>query len=506
MPDNSPAVNPMSTVIRKSSAYLLARDLFTSVLTFLISVYIVRKLSVEGYGVYGTLGTLMDYLVLFSALGLPSIYQRFIPEFHGLRQFAKIKELVGKGASVTLGSLLLFIALVAVFHRPVGTLLKISDFQGYFLLWSPGIVFFLEATLLSTALYSAYLHKYAVISNSVYIAFRFLAIGIFLGLGMDLKGLILGEVVSNLLFFGAQAYYYQTRFAGLHRGAPSGVLEVKRLARYGGFSYFNDMGAKILDASTGLFVISATLGPAAAGIFAFANNTMSLITKAMPDRIFMDIIKPVFFTRYTQTRDSRELEKMFNLLTKLIAFFVFPVTAAIFAMGDKLIIHVFDPKYVSSLSVLWIAAVFTALVAFQFPLGLVVQAVERVEINLMSKIFSVYNIVGDILVVKRYGVVGVAAVTGTAILFKNLFIYWRVRRYITFSIDLAALLKIALNSTVMALAVYFMRPVITSVYLFLAAVLAGGLIYLGVSFLNKSFLDHEREIINKIILKPLFVF
>jgi O-antigen/teichoic acid export membrane protein len=504
--ENTTVEYPLSTLVRKNSMYLLARDLFTSVLTFVISVYIVRKLSIQGYGIYGTLGTLVDYLVLFSALGLPSIYQRFIPEFFSRREAGKVKELVSRGTWLSVASLVMLVALIIVFYRPIGTLLKISGFLGYFLLWSPGVVFYLEASLLSTALYSLFLHKYAVISNSAYIVFRFAAIGIFLTMGLDLKGLILGEVVSYLLFFFAQAYFYQKRYVAAHAEIPRERLDARRMARYGGFSYFNEMGAKILDASTGLFVISAALGPAAAGVFAFANNTMALITKAMPDRVFMDIIKPAFFTRYTQNRDSRELEKMFNLLTKLVAFFVFPVIAAVFAMGDKLVFYIFDPKYLDSMPVLWIIAVFTALSSFQFPLGLVVQAVERVEINLMSKVFSVYNIVGDILVVKRYGVVGVAVVTGSAILFKNLFIYWRVRRHVAFSIDLRSLSKIALNSAVMAVAIYFMRGMITSVYYFFVAVMAGGLVYLGVSFINKSFLEHEREIINKVILKPFFVF
>jgi O-antigen/teichoic acid export membrane protein len=503
---DNPLESSLSTLIRKNSLYLLARDVSTSVLTFVISVYIVRKLSIEGYGIYGTLGTLIDYLVLFSALGVPSIYQRFIPEFFSRREAGKVKELVSRGTRLTLGSLLLAIALVVVLHRPVGALLKIPNFLGYFLLWSPGVIFYLEATLFSTALYSLFLHKYAVVSNSVYILFRFVAIAIFLTFGLDLKGLILGEATSYVIFFAIQGYFYLKRFSGAHSGIHKEKLDTRRMVRYGGLSYFNDVGAKFLDASTGLFVISATLGPAAAGIFAFANNTMSLITKAMPDRIFMDIIKPAFFTRYTQTQDSRELETMFNLLTKLIAFFVFPVTAGIFVIGDKLIVHIFDPKYLGSLHVLWIVAVFTVLVSFQFPLGLVVQAVERVEINLYSKVFSVYNILGDILVVKRYGVVGVAIVTGTAVLFKNLFIYWRVRRRVAFSLDLRSLAKIAVNSGIMAVAVFLMKGMISNIFYFLAVVFAGGLIYLGVSFLNKSFLDHEREIINKIILKPLFVF
>ena len=60
--------------------------------------------------------------------------------------------------------------------------------------------------------------------------------------------------------------------------------------------------------------------------------------------------------------------------------------------------------------------------------GLVLKAVERVEILLQSKMFSVYNLAGDVLVAPVFGITGVAVVTGSAVVFKDLYCYYFARK------------------------------------------------------------------------------
>jgi len=53
-----------------------------------------------------------------------------------------------------------------------------------------------------------------------------------------------------------------------------------------------------------------------------------------------------------------------------------------------------------------------------------VQLFEKVNIVLYSKIFALYNIIADIFFIKMFGLLGAALATGTAILFKNLYIFY----------------------------------------------------------------------------------
>ena len=498
--------NDLNSLVRKNSLYLLSGKLVSPIVTFLVTVYIIRHLSVGEYGIYNVLLGVMAYVGLFSSLGLLNIFQRFIPEFRESGETSHLKRLVSRGLFLRFALSVLLILGILLFSKQAGRLLKIEGYLFYLKIFSLGIVFFIESQLLGLVLTSLFMHKYFVISQVAYTFLRAGMLYYLLASGWALNGLLVGEVAAFGFLLALQAFWYYRKFYRVHDGGAGTKFPLRRLLRYGGFSYFNEMGEQVLDVSTDFFIISSFLGAQMVGLYAFADYVMRLLSRWMPHWLLMDVITPSFFTRYSRTRDVDELNRMFNLVVKFIAFFFFPVVAGIFVLGDKLIVYVFDPKYLDALKVLWVVAGFTALNAFAFPLGLVVQSVERVEIHFFSKIFSVYNLVGDLLVVKPFGIMGVAVVTSSAILFKNLFTYFFVKKYVPFSLELKPLGIIGLNATMMAFIVFFLRGLVVNVVSFFSVVLVGGLIYLLVAYLHKGFTEDERRIVNKILPKPVFVF
>jgi O-antigen/teichoic acid export membrane protein len=448
----------------------------------------------------------MGYIGVFSSFGLPSVFQRYIPEFREQRETSNIKKLVIRGSLWRITLSTVFVLLVILFASQVGRLFKIDNWLNYFKLFSLGIIFSLEGSLLAIALTSLFLHKYFVISNIVYVFTRVGVLYFLLKAGWGIEGLLLGEVAAYGILMMMFAYCYYSKFSRSNTIKNKPPFPMKRLFRYGGFSCFNEIGAQILAVSTDFFVISAFLGPIAVGIYAFANHVINLISRWMPTNLLIEVIRPAFFTRYTQTNDVNELGRMFNFLGKFIAFFLFPLTTGTFVLGDKLIMYVFDSKYLSSLKVLWIMAAFTALCSFEYPLGFVVHSIERVEIMLFSKIFAVYNLVADLLVVKPFGVIGIALATCSAVLFKNLFIYAFTQKYTHLSMDFRGFGIIAINSVLMALLLYPLRRWTVDIRSFILVTLVGLVIYFTVAHFNKGFSAEERRIINKILPRPIFTF
>jgi len=492
--------------IRKNSFYTIVGKLVTPIVTFLTTIYIVRMLSVNDYGVYNVLLAVMGYIGIFSSFGLPSIFQRYIPEFHERREIANLKRLITKGSLLMMTLLAVFILLVILFSGQLGRLFKIDNWPNYFKLFSLGIIFSLEGSLLAIALTSLFLHKYFVISNIVYVFTRAGVLYFLLKAGWGLEGLLLGEVAAYGILMMAFAYCYYSKFSRLNTINSKPSFPMRRLFRYGGFSYLNEMGVMILDVSTDFLVISIFLGPLAVGIYSFANRVSELFSRILPHTLLQEVIRPSFFTKFAQTNNQKDLQKMGNLLVKTIAFCSIPLTFGVFVLGDKTILHVFDPKYISSLKVLWIVATFLTIRAFRFPLGLILQATEKVNIIFYSKIFSVYNLILDLIVVKFWGITGIALVTGSAILFQNLFMYFFVYKYIRLRLCMRPLAIIALNSMMMSLSIFWLRKYIVGFASLIVIAILGVMIYLGIAFLNKAFTHEERSIVNSIIGKPVFVF
>ncbi|MHA1386670.1 MAG: lipopolysaccharide biosynthesis protein, partial [Candidatus Helarchaeota archaeon] len=364
----------------------------------------------------------------------------------------------------------------------------------------------LEANLLNIVLTSLFLHKYFVIYNSIYVFIRTIILFLLLKLGFGLNGLLLGEVICYGLLMIMFFFLYK-RWAQFNKGNNNDeVFPLKRVARYGGFSFFNEVGAQILSVSTDFFIISIFLGPLAVGIYAFANRIMQMLSIWMPHNLLREVIRPAFFIRYTQEKSVKTLERMFNLLTKFSAFFLFPLMVGIFILGDKLIIYIFDPKYISSLKVLWIVALFNAINCFMFPVGLILQSIEKVQINLFSKIFALYNIIGDLLVINNSGVIGIALVTATAVLFKNLFCLLFAHKYTGLAVDFKNIGVIGLNSLLMGILLYPFRKIIVNIISFILVIVIGAIIYLIFAYFNKAFSENERKLLNKILPKAVFVF
>ena len=126
----------LTNLVRKNSLYVLCGKAVTPVITFLITVYLVRRLSVGEYGIYNVMLASMMYIGLFSSLGLLNVFQRYIPEFRERRETSNLKTLVGQGLLWRLVLSGVIIVCVILFSDQIGKLLKIGAYIEYFQIMS----------------------------------------------------------------------------------------------------------------------------------------------------------------------------------------------------------------------------------------------------------------------------------------------------------------------------------------------------------------------------------
>ena len=112
--------------IRKSGLYILAGKLVTPVITFLLTIYIVRHLTVEQYGIYNILFAIMAYMGLFSSMGLVHIFKRFLPEFFEKKQFSLLRKSVNYGLMLRFCMTMLLLGIIVIFASQTGKLLNID--------------------------------------------------------------------------------------------------------------------------------------------------------------------------------------------------------------------------------------------------------------------------------------------------------------------------------------------------------------------------------------------
>lgn len=471
-----------------------------------VTTYVIRSLSVKDYGIYTVLYSLIGYVSVIGSFGIPSVFQRFIPEALQKKEYSLLKKLVLRGLILRLLLSVATVSVILLLHGPIGRLLKLEGFLSYFSIFAWGIVLSLEASLMTSVLHSLFLHKYSVIASTIYSASRGICILVLLQIGWGILGVLCAEVASWGIWIALLGFFYHLKFLRRHPGRAETPLPLWRYCRYGGLSALNEMGSTILDVSTGFFIITAFLGPGAVALYAFADRVIKMFVCCMPHIVLIDVIRPSFFAKYAESGDTKHLSDMFNLLVKIGAFCVFPLAAGIFVLSDKMTAIVFKSEYLPAKPILWVLVAFTAFNVFDTPSALVLQSLERIQINLYSKIFAVCGVAAELLMVQWFGVMGVVLVTCSATLMKNLFLYYYANRYGGVSIDWCGMSAIIVNAGLMALVLWCLRPFAQG---FLSLGLVGSLgvaAYLLFAWLNKAFNYQERGWVNRLIPTPIFVF
>lgn len=471
-----------------------------------ITTFIIRSLSVEEYGIYNVLYSLIGYVSVVASFGIPEVFRRFIPEALKKKEYAVIKGLVVRGFKLRMLLSAVTVGIILFLHGPVGHMLKLENFLDYFSIFAFSIVLALEAGLMTTVLHSLFLHKYSVIASTVYTLFRGGCAFVLLKLGWGIHGVLWAEVASWGFWTLLQWYFYLRKFAARHPSTEKAKLPLRRYVRYGGLSALNELAATPLGVSTDFFIITAFLGPGAVALYAFADRVIKLFLNCMPHLLLVDVIRPAFFTKYAESGSKQHLADMFNLLLKISAFTVFPFVAGMVVLGERMITIVFKPEYLPARYILWTLALFTAINIFFQPTGLVLKSLEQVQVLFYSKFFALYNLVAVLLVVQRFGVMGVVLVSCSAIWMKNVFLFCCMKRHVQFGVDWRGLTRIALNASVMALVILPLRSHVSNFAQLAMLALLGMGVYLLASWVNKGFNPGERGWINRAMPRPVFVF
>lgn len=499
-------MSDLKVAVRRSSLWMVVRILVSLTVGAFVTTYIIRSLSVRDYGIYNVLYSLIGYVSVFASFGIPSVLGRYLPEALQKNNYTLIHTLVVRGLRLRMLFSIVTVGLLFLLHGSIGRLLKIEGFLDYFYVFAFSIIFALEAELMTSVLHALFLHKYSVIASTCHVVIRGVCLVLAILTGHGLMGVLIAELCSWAWWVAIQWSFYHLKFSRLHPAEVDPELSLRRYFRYGVYAAFSKYGGTVLGASTDYFVITAFLGPGAVAFYAFSKRVISLLSNCLPHLVLSDVIAPSFIIKYSRDSDVTILNNMFNFLLKISAFSVFPLAAGLFVLGDKMITIVFKSEYLDARPILLILAGLMVVGIVERPVSLVLQTLEQIQIKLHAKVFAVYNLLLELIVVQYYGVIGVVLVTASANLMTVWYLYYHARKLASLRLDFSGLSSIVINSLLMAVVVCPFRQYATGFLSLGIIVLLGVVAYLIFSWLNKSFNEHEREWINSVSPWPVFVF
>jgi O-antigen/teichoic acid export membrane protein len=147
---------------------------------------------------------------------------------------------------------------------------------------------------------------------------------------------------------------------------------------------------------------------------------------------------------------------------------------------------------------------FSLFIVLEMPSDLVLQAIEKVQAQMYAQIFAVYNVVSAIILMKLYGVTGVAYATGSALMLKCLFLCYMVYKYTNIKPKLWPITKVMMNTVITGVVVYFVGTRGTNISTFSFAVGSGLATYGVLFFINNPLGDYEKNKLNQYMGRKLF--
>lgn len=404
----------------------------SQVSTVLGYVILVRAMSKGDFGVLNLLYSFIPLVGTAASLGLEQTLRRYQPEYLRLGSVGASAWLVRRIAALRFGTNLLVLGCVLLAWNRVAPYFDLGPYKLQFEFFCVLILLHFQSQILQLTLAGHMLHRFSVGSVALLSFGKLIWYSVLALAGaLTLRTAIYADTLAYIVIYAYLRFMY-------HRQCSAAVAEQalayrpsaderRRLLKYGLFNNFNDAGTLFLDSRIDNFFIAAFMNPVAVGVYSFYMRLNEMVLNVLPGRLFDNIIQPMFFAVKPAEADTR-LPQYFSFLLNANLLVLWPVVAFSIAYHAEIVHVVFGGKFIEQSWLLPMILGFAIINTFATPVALVAQYEEKPHIQLLSKVFAIYNVIALLVLIPRLGLYGAALGIGSAQILKNLFVWWHVRR------------------------------------------------------------------------------
>jgi O-antigen/teichoic acid export membrane protein len=418
---------------RRSLYHTVRFRAVSQIATVLSYVVLVRGMKEHAFGIYNLFYSFIPVITTLASFGLEQTLRRFQPEYLRTDKPQASAWLVRTVAGARFAATVLMLAIILLAWNLIAKRLDLVGYRMDFAIFGVLVILFLQSIILQLSLASHMMHQYSVGSvaaTSVGKLLTYLAITIFGTL--TLRAAILADIAAYGLGYIllAVAHWRLGRNVPPASGFHLEASERKRLSRYAVFNHLNDASSLLVYGQTDNFFIGAMLSPVAVAAYAFYAKLTEMINNLIPQKLFDNVIQPMFFAVPAAESDTR-LSRYFTLLIDLNLALQLPVIAFVIVYHRELVQVFFAGKYLqySNLFPL-VLALSIVPSSMSVPISLVAQYHERAGLMLASELFGLYQVGAMLVLIPALGLYGAALSSGSFHALRNFWIWWQLRRQV----------------------------------------------------------------------------
>jgi len=385
-----------------------------AIVSFALSPLVLHRLGDAGFSVWILVFSLTGYFGLLD-LGIRSSVVRYVAKAAATGDEDQLRQLVASSLVFYLGVAVLVLILTGIGSVYLAVLFKIPvtllpTARILFLLAGASVALTFPLTVFAGVLEGLQNFAQVQVTQMAITVLRGLAVAFALSQGGRLLAIGAVTVGANLLGYLVLMWMaYRTVPLPLSlRGAD--VQKLGKLARYGAFAFIIVLAEKLRFQSDAV-VIGAFLSSTAITFYSIASKLVEYSTYAV--RSMAQIFTPMS-SQFHATGNQEQLRRVLIAGNRACALVVFPLAVVLIIVGHSIIEVWVGAKYIASYSVLVLLMVPKALYLAQSASTRILLGMGRHQVLAWVLLLEgVVNVLLSILLLPRFGMIGIAL--GTAI-------------------------------------------------------------------------------------------
>lgn len=496
--------------VRASLIHFLFGKALNAVVSLLTLVALARWLATDIYGVYIAFLALQTTMLALSNLGIDTTTERFMPELRTKHADSELLGFVMSAVSARVVSLLLLLLITWLAALPITELVGLEQYVETFRLWVVVVAFTGVFSFVVVLLESMLHQRQSQICMSIYVVLKLLLLCVaYQFFQLDLSAIVWVELVATATAALIGSWLLIRRFsaAGLRRGWQIVLENRQRMQRFAFFNYVAQIVFQFFSVEMMKLLVTRLLGVLQSARYGFAYSLAETVQRYLPAVLLLRLIKPVFISRYAKTGDFAQLNKMARIILKLNLLMLAPMIAFAAVYGGDLLGYLSKGKYADAHWILVSILGLLILSSHQLVLSLLASTLEKNAMQLYAGLVSTVAFPCALFLVPAIGPLGAIAASAISGVVYNVFatIYLR-RAGFDYHPDLRGAAVFMLAGAALFGLVHFVNNALPFLPGLAVALLIGTVGYLLIVRLLSAFSNEERDLLNSILPKRIFVF
>ncbi|MAG47638.1 hypothetical protein CL617_03455 [archaeon] len=460
-----------------TGASIVMGGLFVSKLIGYIYTILIAKIGSETFGLYSLGISIISFLVIISLFGFKSGIVRYISYYNTKKNDQKVKGIIKSTLKISIPISIFFSFLLFFFSSFIANNIFHNSDLSFLLKLFAFTIPLLVITEIFFSVFTAFKKiKYKVITNDFIekISKLFLAF-LLIYLGFKLESAIYSFVFSTVISFIFVIYFMNKSFPLFNNKLKS--LEIKKELIYYSFPLLFSGVLSSVVKWIDTIMIGIFLNASEVGIYNVALSTSSLMI-LVPTAI-MALFLPLITEKYSKN-DDKQIKKIYDRTVRWIFMFNISLFIFIAIFSREILNTMFGQEYViGSTSLLILIFGYFIFSFIHIHTGYLILIKKTRLILLVNFIMALTNVILNLYLIPKYGIVGGAIATSVSLIIAYLlsfFFSYKFSRINPYNVKIS---KILLFSFI----IFIVISIFIKIKKFLSPITLTKIIFLGIIFL-----------------------